>query len=141
MPFYKIQSADVSNLIFIDQIADTGKPIIMSTGGADERQIEDAAELIAYKGNPLAILHCVARYPARAEDMNLNIIPHLKSKYSEEIIGFSSHYDGIMASIGAYMNGAQIIEQHFTLSHTNKGTDHAMSLQPDGLRKLVHYLS
>lgn len=141
MPFYKIQSADVPNLLFIDQIADTGKPIIMSTGGADERQIEDAAELIAQKGNHLAILHCVARYPARAKDMNLNIIPRLKHKYSEEIIGFSSHYDGIMASIGAYMMGAQIIEQHFTLSHTNKGTDHAMSLQPDGLRKLVHYLS
>jgi len=140
MPFYKIQSADVPNLLFIDQITDTGKPIIMSTGGASYQQIEDAAEIIAKKGNQLAILHCVARYPARAKDMNFNIIPRLKRKYSEEIIGFSSHYDGIMASIGAHMMGAQIIEQHFTLSHTNKGTDHAMSLQPDGLRKLVHYL-
>lgn len=141
MPFYKIQSADVPNLYFIDQITETGKSIIMSTGGADRKEIEAAVELITTRGNPLAILHCVARYPARSKDMNLNIIPHLKSKYSEEIIGFSSHYDGIMASIGAYMMGAQIIEQHFTLSHTNKGTDHAMSLQPDGLRKLVHYLS
>jgi len=141
MPFYKIQSADVDNLYLIDQIASTGKPIIMSTGGADESQIEDAAELIAKRGNPLAILHCVSRYPARSKNMNLNIIPHLKHKYSEEIIGFSSHYDGILASAGAYMMGAQIIEQHFTLSHTNKGTDHAMSLQPEGLKKLVHYLS
>jgi len=141
MPFYKIQSADVPNLYFISQIAETKKPIIMSTGGATEDEIENAVDLIKKKGNPLAILHCVARYPTRAQDMNLNIISHLKRKYFLDIIGFSSHYDGILASIGAYMMGAQIIEQHFTLSHTNKGTDHALSLQPEGLRKLVHYLS
>jgi N-acetylneuraminate synthase/sialic acid synthase len=141
MPFYKIQSADMPNLHFISQIAETKKPIIMSTGGATEEDIQNAVELIAATGNPLAILHCVARYPARAEDINLNIITQLKRKYPGVVIGFSSHYDGILASIGAYMMGAQIIEQHFTLSHTNKGTDHAMSLQPDGLRKLVHYLS
>lgn len=143
MPFYKIQSADISNLFFIEQICEKGKPIIMSTGGASIDEITRAAVMIngPNYGNPLAILHCIARYPAKAQDINLKIIPFFRKKFYDNIVGFSSHYDGILASIAAYSIGAQIIEQHFTLHHTNKGSDHAMSLQPAGLQELIHYLN
>jgi sialic acid synthase len=140
MPFYKIQSGDVTNLRFIEQICEKNKPIIMSTGGSTLSEITQAVEVIKANGIPLAILHCVSIYPALANEIVINTIDMLKSGFRNNVIGFSSHYNGILASVAAYMLGAQIIEQHFTLSHVNKGSDHPLSLQPAGLRELVHYL-
>ena len=88
----------------------------------------------------LCLLQCTAAYPAAVEDLNLGVIATLRERYPELVIGLSDHQDGIAMAPVAYMLGARVIEKHFTLSHTAKGTDHAFSLMPEGMRKLVRDL-
>ena len=139
-PIVKIQSADIDNIKLIEAACDLGIPLIVSTGGAYFEDIRRAYEFIIERQNSLVIMHCVAMYPTKAYNMSLKIIEVLKKEFPAATIGFSSHYNGILASVGAYMCGANVIEQHFTLDHTAKGTDHALSLQPAGLSELRHYL-
>lgn len=140
MPFYKIQSGDVPNLYLINAVCETKKPIILSTGAATCWEIERATDLMKYKKVDFALLHCTSLYPTRAEDVAIRVIKKLRKNYPDRIIGYSSHYDGILAAVAAYCEGARIIEHHFTRSHTQKGTDHALSLIPAGLGKLIGYL-
>ena len=88
------------------------------------------------------LYHCVSGYPVDVEDLYLLEIDNLKKRYGEEIkgIGFSGHHTGIAADISALTIGAKYIERHFTLDRTWKGTDHAASLEPDGLRRVVRDL-
>jgi N-acetylneuraminate synthase/sialic acid synthase len=91
--------------------------------------------------NPqLCILQCTASYPAQIEELNLRVITRYRTQFPDAVIGLSDHQNGIVMAVVAYMLGAQVIEKHFTLDHTWKGTDHAFSLQPDGLRRLVRDL-
>lgn len=140
MPFYKIQSGDIDNYYFIKKICDTGKPIILSTGAAAFYEIENAVNFINTCGNPCAILHCTSLYPASSFDIFLPRITKLVEHFPENVIGFSNHYNGITACVGAYIYGAYIIEVHFTLDRASRGPDHASSLQPQGLKKLISYL-
>lgn len=140
MPAYKLCSADIVNTPLIEYIAEKEKPMILSTGGGTVEDIERAVNTLDVYSVDFALLHCVATYPNQAEELNLSFIKKLKGKYPFTIIGFSSHYDGIDAAVNAYHYGAQIIEQHFTDSHLNKGTDHPLSLQPDGMKELIHRL-
>ena len=134
MPAYKIASWDITNIPLIEHIAGFGKPIIISTGGCC---INDMTRVYGkLKGN-FAFLHCVASYPTRPEDMRLNLIPNMKIWFPDIVIGHSDHYNGIVMAEAAYIMGARIIEKHFTLNHTLKGTDHALSLEPQGLKKLI----
>jgi N-acetylneuraminate synthase/sialic acid synthase len=91
--------------------------------------------------NPqLCFLQCTAAYPASAEDLNLNVITTLRARFPELVIGLSDHENGIAMAVAAYVLGARVVEKHFTLNHTWKGTDHAFSLEPIGMRKLVRDL-
>tara|TARA_Y100000741_G_scaffold359191_1_gene339507 strand:+ start:157 stop:1185 length:1029 start_codon:yes stop_codon:yes gene_type:complete len=141
VPCYKIASADVTNTPLQEKIAETGKPIILSTGASSLEDVKRAHEVISKKNENLYILHCTASYPANIEDMNLNCIKTLMKTFPNNIIGLSDHENGIDAASIAYMLGARIFEKHFTLNRSWKGTDQSFSLEPDGLRKLIRNLN
>jgi sialic acid synthase len=140
MPAYKSASGDLLNTPLLRHIASIGKPMIVSTGGATMDDIDRAVEAIAPLNSQLCLLQCTAVYPAAANELQLQVITVLRERYPEFVIGLSDHQDGIAMSLVAYMLGARIMEKHFTLSHTLKGTDHAFSLMPEGMRKLVRDL-
>lgn len=136
-PFYKVASSDISFVQLISKMAETKKPIIISTGYAGYDDIDRVLNTINFK-NDVAFLQCSSVYPADASQINLNIIPELIKKYPKNIIGYSGHDSGILIPIIAYLKGARIIEKHFTLSRSLKGTDHPMSLEPEGLQKMCN---
>jgi len=141
IPFYKIASADITNIPLQEKIAETGKPIILSTGASKLDDVKRAHEVITKKNENLYILHCTASYPAEIEDMNLNCIKTLIKTFPNNIIGLSDHENGIDAASIAYMLGARIFEKHFTLNRSWKGTDQSFSLEPAGLKKLIRNLN
>ena len=116
------------------------KPIIISTGGGSLEDIQRVYDAIMPLNSQLAFLQCTACYPAQAEEMNLRVISTLREHFPDVVIGLSDHYNGIAMTVAAYVLGGRIIEKHFTLNHTAKGTDHALSLEPIGMRKIVRDL-
>lgn len=140
VPAYKIASGDLKTTPLLRHVAGFGKPMIVSTGGATAEDIARAYDTIAPINPQLAFLQCTAAYPASPEELNLRVITTLRAAYPELVIGLSDHENGIAMAVAAYVLGARIIEKHFTLNHTWKGTDHAFSLEPIGMRKLVRDL-
>jgi sialic acid synthase len=140
VPAFKVASGDLTNTPLLRHVASFGKPVIVSTGGATIEDVDRAVDVVGATGAPLCLLQCTAAYPASVEDLNLQVIATLRDRYPETVVGLSDHQDGIAMSLVAYMLGARVIEKHFTLSHTSKGTDHAFSLMPEGMRKLVRDL-
>ncbi len=141
MPAFKIASGDLQNLPLLKYVADLKKPMIISTGGANFQMIHNAVETIRTVHNEFAILQCTASYPAKFEHLNLKVIARLIELYPENIIGYSGHDNGIAMPVVAYTLGARIIEKHFTLNRTLKGTDHVFSLEPQGMQKMVRDLN
>jgi sialic acid synthase len=140
MPAYKIASGDLRTTPLLRHVARFGKPMIVSTGGATMDDIMRAYDVITPINPQLCFLQCTAAYPASAEDLNLNVITTLRARFPELVIGLSDHENGIAMAVAAYVLGARVVEKHFTLNHTWKGTDHAFSLEPIGMRKLVRDL-
>lgn len=140
LPSYKIASADLTNHPLQTEIAKLKKKIFLSTGGGNLDQVKKAKDNINKYHNDLSILHCTAAYPAPIEDMNLNVIKTYKENFKQNTIGLSDHENGIDAAPIAYLLGARVFEKHFTLNRANKGTDHAFSLEPEGLKKLSRNL-
>jgi sialic acid synthase len=140
MPAYKIASGDLTNTPLLRHVAAIGKPMIVSTGGATIEDVDRAVDAILPINSQVCLLQCTARYPAVVEELNLGVITTFRERYPELVIGLSDHQDGIAMALVAYMLGARVMEKHFTLSHTLKGTDHAFSLMPEGMRKLVRDL-
>jgi sialic acid synthase len=141
MPAYKFASGDLRNTPLLQHVASFGKPLVVSTGGATLEDVDRAIETIAPINEQICLLQCTAAYPAAVEELNLAVITTLRNRYPDYVVGLSDHQDGIAMSTVAFMLGARVIEKHFTLSHTAKGTDHAFSLMPEGMRKLVRDLS
>lgn len=140
MPLYKIASGDLTNTPLLEYVAKLQRPMIISTGGSNFEMIDTAAKAIQRFHNNFAILQCTASYPANYNQLNLRVITKLRQLYPENIIGYSGHDNGIAMATAAFALGAKIIEKHFTLNRTLKGTDHAFSLEPQGLSKLVRDL-
>jgi N-acetylneuraminate synthase/sialic acid synthase len=140
MPAYKFASGDLKNTPLQRYVAQLGKPMFLSTGGGTLEDIERAVDAILPINEQLCVLQCTAAYPAAAEDLNLRVIAELRERFPQLVIGLSDHQNGIAMALVAYMLGARVIEKHFTLDHAWKGTDHAFSLMPDGLRRLVRDL-
>jgi sialic acid synthase len=140
MPAYKIASADLKNLPLLKHVAEIGKPMIISTGGATLDDARRAYDAIIGKNNQVAILQCTASYPCEAAHLNLRVIETFRREFPNTVIGFSAHDNGIAMPLVAYTLGARIVEKHFTLNRAWKGTDHALSLAPDGLRRMVRDL-
>lgn len=141
IPAYKIASADLMNTPLQKKIAETNKPIFLSTGGGTFEDIRRAYEKIIKINKKLIIMHCTASYPAEISDMNLNVITELIKQYPKLTIGLSDHENGIDAASIAYMLGARVFEKHFTLDRSYKGTDHSFSLEPQGLERLIRNLN
>jgi len=125
---------------FLRHVAAFDKPMILSTGGGTLEDIDRAVDAIVARNSQLCVLHCTAAYPAEVEDLNLAVITALRERYPELVIGLSDHHNGIAMAPVAYMLGARVFEKHFTLNHAWKGTDHAYSLMPDGMRRFVRDL-
>jgi N-acetylneuraminate synthase/sialic acid synthase len=140
VPAFKMASADLVNTPLLRHVAAFGKPMLLSTGGATLEDVDRAVETVRPLNEQLCILQCTAAYPCETEDLNLGVITTLRERYPEFVIGLSDHQNGISMALVAYMLGARVIEKHFTLNHAWKGTDHAFSLMPEGLRKLVRDL-
>jgi N-acetylneuraminate synthase/sialic acid synthase len=140
LPAFKIASGDLTNTPLLRHVASFGKPLVVSTGGATIEDVDRAVEAVTGAGGTLCLLQCTAAYPAAVEDLNLGAITTLRERYPELVVGLSDHQDGIAMAPVAYILGARVVEKHFTLSHTAKGTDHAFSLMPEGMRKLVRDL-
>ena len=141
MPAIKIASGGLTDLKLLRYAALTGLPLILSTGGGTMREIDAAVQTVTAYTHRLALLHCTAAYPVRDwAQHNLRCIQTLREAYPEIVIGWSGHDNGIALATAAYALGARIIEKHFTLDRSSKGTDHAFSLEPAGLRKLCRDL-
>jgi len=140
VPAYKIASGDLKSTPLLKHVASFGKPMIVSTGGAMLEDVQRAYDAIMPINPQLAILQCTAGYPAAFDELDLRVISTYREKFPEAVIGFSSHDNGIAMPVAAYMLGARIVEKHFTLNRAMKGTDHAFSLEPVGLRKMVRDL-
>lgn len=140
VPAFKIASGDLRNTPLLRYVALFGKPMIVSTGGATIEDVDRAVETILPLNRQVCLLQCTAAYPAEVEELNLGVIPTYRERYPELVVGLSDHQDGIAMALVAHMLGARVIEKHFTLSHSWKGTDHAFSLIPEGMRKLVRDL-
>jgi sialic acid synthase len=140
VPAFKIASGDLLNTPLQRHLASFGKPIFLSTGGGTMDDVERAVETILPINEQLCVLQCTAAYPAATEDLNLRVITTLRARFPGLVVGLSDHQSGISMALVAYMLGARVIEKHFTLDHALKGTDHAFSLMPDGMRRLVRDL-
>jgi N-acetylneuraminate synthase/sialic acid synthase len=140
VPAFKFASGDIRNTPLLCHVAAFGKPMILSTGGAELEDVDRAVEAILPLNDQLCVLQCTAAYPADTDDLNLNVITTLRERFPGLVIGLSDHQNGIAMALVAYMLGARVIEKHFTLNHAAKGTDHAFSLMPEGMRKLVRDL-
>ena len=140
VPAYKIASGDLRNVPLLRHVARLQKPMIISSGAAALADIERACNEILPINPRLAILQCTATYPTEPDEMNLRVIETLRARFPSVVVGLSDHYNGIAMAVVAYMLGARIIEKHFTLNHTWKGTDHALSLEPIGMQKMIRDL-
>jgi len=133
----KVASRDLTNLPLLAALGETKIPIILSTGMAGKKELDDAITTISKYHNNISILHCVSEYPTKPENVNLNTIVYLQKNYGQYTIGFSDHTIGIAAPLAAVAMGAKIIEKHITLDRTMKGTDQKGSLGPDGIFRMV----
>ncbi len=140
VPAFKIASGDLRSIPLLKYVARKGKPMIVSTGGASMEDVKRAYHAIMPINPQLCLLQCTACYPAEFTDLNLKVITTFRQQFPDVVIGLSDHENGIAMAVAAYVLGARVIEKHFTLNHTWKGTDHVYSLEPIGLRKLVRDL-
>jgi sialic acid synthase SpsE len=162
IPLIKIASGEITNAPLLLKAAQTGKPIILSTGMSDLGDIEAALGVLAFgylnenkkpsikafkeayyseQGysilrNKITLLHCTTEYPAPFDEVNLNVMDTLRNTFGLAV-GYSDHTQGIAVPIAAVARGAMVIEKHFTLNRNLPGPDHNASIEPDDLKQMV----
>lgn len=137
VPLYKIASFEITDIPLIDYVASKGKPVILSTGIANQEDISLAIETIRKRGNnEIALLKCTSSYPAPLEESNLVMINDFKERFNV-ISGLSDHTLGIIAPIVAVTQGAKIIEKHFILDKSIGGPDSSFSLDENEFKSMV----
>jgi N-acetylneuraminate synthase len=134
VPCHKIASASLTDDDLIRHIRSRGKPIILSTGMSELAQIDHAVDVLGKEN--LILLHTCSTYPAFYEELNLRCIPLLKQRYGIPV-GYSGHETGLPSSVAAVALGACVVERHITLDRSMWGSDHAASLEPNGITRLV----
>ena len=139
--YFKIASADITNIPLLSKIASKGKPILLSTGASTVEEIDFAIEEISRinQGIKIVLLHCVLSYPTKNENANLHRITFLRNRYTEQEIGYSDHTlpdKNMVITSSAYALGATVIEKHFTLDKELKGNDHYHAMDVNDLKKL-----
>ena len=137
MPAYKIASFEITDHILIKRIAQTGKPVIISSGMASLNELNDAISILRENGcSQIAMLKCTSSYPAKPEDANLNTIKHMMETFNV-IGGLSDHTLGIEVPIASVVLGGRIIEKHFKLTEISDSEDDAFSLTPSEFKQMV----
>lgn len=138
VPAYKISSFENTDYALLRKVAETGKPIIISTGMATIADMEESVQLLRARGNENQILlKCTSSYPAEPENTNLLTIPHMRDLFDVKV-GLSDHTLGIGVAVASVALGAVLIEKHFTLSRADGGVDSAFSIEPEELKALVN---
>jgi pseudaminic acid synthase len=136
-PAYKIASPEIIDIPLIQKVASTGKPVIISTGMATYREIEEAITAASeLSPNKIIVLHCTSSYPAVIKDANLATMQSIRENLNV-LTGLSDHTTSILTSIVSVGLGACLIEKHFTLSRADGGVDSSFSLEIDELRELI----
>jgi N,N'-diacetyllegionaminate synthase len=130
---YKIGSGEVTNLDLIRRVADTGKPVLLTSGMSSWDELDAA---VGYAGSDVTVLQCTSEYPTPPEHVGLNVLGELRERYGKPV-GLSDHSLGNYAAFAAVALGAVVIEKHFTLSKNMYGPDAALSMEPDELEDLV----
>lgn len=136
MSAYKISSADMTNVELLEAVANTHKPLIVSTGMATESEVKTIVKFLEDRAVESIFLHCNSTYPTPYKDINLNYLMTLKSITNGEV-GYSGHERGIHIPIAAVSLGAKIIEKHFTIDKNMEGNDHKVSLLPTEFADMV----
>ncbi len=137
VPLYKVASFENTDHILLKRVAQTGKPVIMSTGVASVADIDESVKVLRANGcRDLVLLKCTSTYPATPESTNLLTIPHMRDLFTVPV-GLSDHTMGIGAAVAAVALGAVVLEKHVTLRRADGGVDSAFSLEPDELKSLV----
>jgi pseudaminic acid synthase len=137
VPFYKIASFENTDWPLLKKVAQTKKPVIMSTGAATIASIDEAVSILRENGcKELILLKCTSTYPSSPENTNLLTIPHMSQLFNCEV-GLSDHTMGIGAAVAAVALGARVIEKHFTLRRADGGVDSVFSIEPEELKNLV----
>ncbi len=136
IPFYKVGSPDMTNFVLLERLIETGKPLLISTGMSEEKEIDRTVEFLQKHSVNFGLLHCRSTYPSPFHNLNLEFINELKHRYDVPV-GYSGHERGIAVSSAAVAVGACVIERHFTVSRDMEGPDHSASLEPTGLEKLI----
>jgi N,N'-diacetyllegionaminate synthase len=137
IPIFKISSGNLTNHQLLSHVAKKKKPMIISTGMANTKEVLDAVKTIEKTGNKkIVILHSVSTYPTPPSEVNLNVIEKLQEKFDYPI-GYSDNGKDELVPLIAVAKGAKVIERHFTLNRKMNGHDHAMSTEPDDFKKMV----
>lgn len=139
MVAYKVASADFTNIPLLEKLANTNKPLFLSTGMSSQHEIAKTVEFLQDNVDDFCVLHCNSTYPAPFKDVNLSYLSTLKSMVSESgIVGYSGHERGWFIPCAAVALGACVIEKHITIDKTLEGNDHKVSLLPEELKDLVN---
>ena len=136
---FKIPSGEITNYPYLKRIAQKNKPIILSTGMSNMKEIEDAINVLIKFGankSDITVLHCNTEYPTPMQDVNLRAMLTIKKRFKVDI-GYSDHTEGIEASLAAVALGAQIIEKHFILDKKLGGPDVEFSMDPHEFKEMV----
>ncbi len=134
---YKIASFENNHLPLLKKVAQTGKPVIMSTGISTLADIEIAVETLRENGcKDLVLLKCTSTYPATPENTNISTIPHMSALFNCHV-GLSDHTLGVGVAVSSVALGARVIEKHFTINRSEGGVDSAFSLEPTEFKMLV----
>ncbi len=138
VPAYKIASFESNHFPLLKKVAQTGKPILISSGTSKLNELYESIQYLKANGaKNIVIFKCTSTYPATPENTNLNTISVFQSVFEDCVIGLSDHTMGIGASVAAVALGARVIEKHFTLRRADGGVDSAFSLEPEELKALV----
>lgn len=135
--FWKVPSGEITNYPYLVKIAQTKKPVLLSTGMCDIAEVDEAIGVLKENGTEeITLLHCNTQYPTPFEDVNLRAMNTLCERYGVAV-GYSDHTEGIEVAIAAVAMGATVIEKHFTLDKSLPGPDHKASLEPAELHQMV----
>lgn len=138
VPAYKISSFENNHFPLLKKVAETGKPVLISSGASELDELYSAVSYLKKNGaNKIVIFKCTSNYPASAENSNILTIPIFKTLFKDCIIGISDHTKGIGVSVASVALGARVIEKHFTLNRDDGGVDSDFSLEPLELKSLV----
>jgi N-acetylneuraminate synthase/N,N'-diacetyllegionaminate synthase len=135
---YKVGSGELTNYHLLQTIAETGKPMIVSTGMHDMATVRKTFEMLKKNNAEFMFLYCVSEYPTDPSDFNLGLIDRMKSEFDVPV-GFSDHSTGVEAAAVAMARGAALVEKHFTIDRRLPGGDQEVSIEPEELEELVKY--